>query len=129
MFKVFVEDSEPYLFTEERTYNLRNLTKREMVKLNIKDFCELECQDTFDPESWMTSFGAGGYTIYHFVRKGRQLKHKPKKIGHRPRLDLPEDKIKELHKQGLGYKAIATQLKREGHNTSFMTVKRILDKS
>ena len=33
---------------------------------------------------------------------------------------------KELAKQGLGYKAIATQLKREGYKTSFMTVKRIL---
>ena len=40
---------------------------------------------------------------------------------------LPNDKIKQLHKDGVGAKAITTQLKREkGIDISYKTIQRVL---
>lgn len=46
--------------------------------------------------------------------------------GGRPKLTLPLNKIKELHQQGLGYKAIAKKLREDGYNISHTTVRRKL---
>lgn len=51
--------------------------------------------------------------------------------GGRPKiyrkLQLPDDKIKQLHQEGLGAKAIASQLERErGIDVSYKTIQRVL---
>ena len=41
--------------------------------------------------------------------------------------ELPDDKIKQLHRDGIGAKAIATHLKREqGIDVSYKTIQRLL---
>ena len=83
-----------------------------------------------DWDSWMTVYDSEGTHLVHYIGDPNEVEpeeaEEPAKRNGRPTIKLPEDRIKELHKQGLGYKAIATQLKREGYKTSFMTVKRIL---
>ena len=64
------------------------------------------------------------------------LKEKPAKVDNfkvrgRPKTykkrQLPEDRIKQLHKEGMGTKAIATYLKREQSITvSYKTIQRVL---
>lgn len=53
------------------------------------------------------------------------------KVSGRPKTykkhPLPDNKIKQLHEEGTGYKAIATRLKNEqGITVSYQTIKRVL---
>lgn len=78
-----------------------------------------------DFDLWQTVHDSEGTHLVHYIGDPEEPEEPAKRNG-RPKIKLPEERINELAKQGLGYKAIATQLKREGYKTSFMTVKRIL---
>ena len=56
----------------------------------------------------------------------KQLMEEYGKQGGRPRIDLPTEQIKELHDQGLGYKAITSRLREQGYEVSYATVYRHL---
>ena len=50
----------------------------------------------------------------------KQLIEEYSKHGGRPRIYLPFERIKQLREVGLGYKAIATQLRKEGYQVTFI---------
>ena len=67
----------------------------------------------------MSTLNSPSLTVNSFRPRGR-----PKTYKKRP---LPDDKIKQLHKEGMGAKAIATQLKKEqGVDVSYKTIQRVL---
>lgn len=59
---------------------------------------EAENSDACDPETWQVIFGGDGYMVYHFINRSKTVARKTKQLGHRPKLDLPENRIKELYK-------------------------------
>ena len=67
----------------------------------------------------MSTLNPTSLEVDKFRPRGRQKAYK-KRL-------LPNDKIKQLHKEGMGAKAIATQLKRErGMVVSYKTIQRVL---
>lgn len=67
----------------------------------------------------LSTLEQGKITVDNFRPRGRPKTYKKR--------SLPGDKIKQLHKEGMGAKAIATQLKREqGMVVSYKTIQRVL---
>lgn len=67
----------------------------------------------------MSTLNSPSPTVDIFRPRGR-----PKTYQKRP---LPDDKIKQLHSEGIGVKAITTQLKKEqGVDVSYKTIQRVL---
>ena len=67
----------------------------------------------------MSTLNPPNLTVDNFRPTGRPKTYK-KRL-------LPDDKIRQLHKDGMGAKAIATKLKREkGIIVSYKTIQRVL---
>lgn len=66
----------------------------------------------------MSTLNPPSLQVDNFRPRGR-----PKTYKKRP---LPDDKIKQLHKEGLGAKAITTLLKKQGIDVSCKTIQRVL---
>ncbi len=67
----------------------------------------------------MSTLNSPSLTVDNFRPRGRPKTYK--------KFPLPDHKIKQLHKEGMGAKAIATQLKREqGIDVSYKTIQRVL---
>lgn len=67
----------------------------------------------------MSTLNSTSPKVDNFRPRGRPKTYK--------KLSLPDDKIKQLHKEGLGAKAIASKLKREqGIPVSYKTIQRVL---
>lgn len=76
---------------------------------------------------WRITHDSTGTHVTHYKYEPTPADISVKRNG-RPRLDLPVNRIRELQKQGLGSKAIATQLKRDGCKISYKTVQRFLSR-
>jgi len=67
----------------------------------------------------LSTLNSPSLTVDNFRPRGRPTTYKK-----RP---LPDEKIKQLHKEGMGTKAIATRLKKEqGIPISYKTIQRVL---
>ncbi len=67
----------------------------------------------------MSTLNSPSVTVDNFRPRGR-----PKSYKKRP---LPDDKVKQMHKEGMGAKAIAIQLRTEqGITVSYKTIQRVL---
>jgi len=127
MYKFFL-NGKVYFVDNGRIYDLVSIQNYpELVARLAEPIPEIEAEEfqVYDGylDCWNIIHNSKGTKVQHIYsrRNGNST-------GGRPRLNLPEDKIMELHKQGLGSKAIATRLRNEGHKTSYKTIQRILSR-
>jgi hypothetical protein len=81
------------------------------------------------PQGWFPSPGhkpTVGLQGLEVLSPSDSLVDKTQPTGGRPKIPLPEEKIKEMHAAGMGAKAIAGRLKAEGFNISYRTIYRYL---
>lgn len=136
MRKFFI-DGRVYFLDDNRIYDLASLPERLQKQLDkpipeIKAE-ELHCEERFEngngvhPNRFDIVHDSRGTTVLYSYPSPDPGTLEKRGVG-RPRLRLPQNKIKGLYKQGLGSKAIATRLKREGYKVSYKTVQRLLSR-
>ncbi len=100
----------------EKEYSLLSRQKRRQIEPSNVAHIE---NGTDKPKTKMSTLNSPSAEVDNFRPTGR-----PKTYKKRP---LPDGKIKQLHKGGMGPKAIATQLKRQqGIDVSYKTIQRVL---
>ncbi len=102
------------------------------MKLEWQQTCIVCNKDKPASEFAKHNYGSGlvvGHVCFQcqsFGRKSLKELAERKHAGGRPKLDLPIQKIKELHEQGHGYKSITRILNEQGFKTSTATIRRML---
>ena len=134
MYKFFI-DGRLYFLDDNRIYDLASLPEQLKKQLD-EPIPEIEAKEHYygesiedrngvRPNSFQIVHDYRGTTVFYSYPSPDVATLGKRSVG-RPRLNLPQKKIMELYKQGLGSKAIATKLKREGLKTSYKTVQRII---